>query len=301
MSIVVTTPTGHIGRVVVEQLLAAGETGVSVIVRDPSRLAPDVRERVAVHQGDLADEAFVTEATQGAEALFWLTPPSFTTPDWKGLLTHSAYVGSNAVRANRIPYVVHLSSAGADHAEGFGPVSYLQIVENALAETGAHVLNLRPGFFYENFLQQRQAILEQGAIFEPFAPEVTYPLIATRDIGVAAADRLLKRHSWPSGASILGLHGPAPTPSFGEAATIIGDAIGRPVKFVQVPIEAFVAPLRQMGASESVIVGYTELLTAVGRGESPAEPRTPETTTPTTLYEWARETFAPTSAAAAAH
>ncbi len=43
--IVVTTPTGHIGSQVVQDLLAANEA-VRVIVRDPARLAADVRARV---------------------------------------------------------------------------------------------------------------------------------------------------------------------------------------------------------------------------------------------------------------
>ena len=43
--IVVTTPTGNIGRHVVRHLLDAGEA-LRLIVRDPSRLAPDVRDRV---------------------------------------------------------------------------------------------------------------------------------------------------------------------------------------------------------------------------------------------------------------
>jgi len=290
MSIVVTTPTGNIGRVVVEKLLEAGEE-VAVLARHPEKLSVSVRERVTVHEGDLSDESFVAKATQGAEALFWLTPPSFTEPDWKALFERSARIGSNAVRTNQIPYVVHVSSAGAHQTEGLGPVSNLHIIENALADTGASVLQLRPGFFYENFLPQREAILNQGAIYEPFAPETTFPLIATYDIGVVAAQRLRERASWASGSTVLGLHGPAPTPSFGEAARILGEAIGRPVQFVQVPIEAVTDQFRQMGASESVIQGYAELLIGVGQGAQPAEPRTPETTTPPTLREWAKRTL----------
>jgi hypothetical protein len=93
--------------------------------------------------------------------------------------------------------------------------------------------------------------------------------------------------------TILGLHGPADPPTFGEASTIIGDAIGKPVRYVEIPMEAMQEQFRQMGASESFIQGFTEMETALGRGIQPAEPRTPETTTPTTLFDWAREVLKP--------
>lgn len=120
-------------------------------------------------------------------------------------------------------------------------------------------------------------------------------MIATHDIGVIAAQKLLNR-SWSS--SVLGLHGPNPTPSFSHAAAIIGEAVGRPVRLVTIPLEAVKPQLLQSGASVSVADGYTELLSALARGEQPAEPRTPETTTPTTLAQWARDVIGPLVSAA---
>jgi nucleoside-diphosphate-sugar epimerase len=59
--IVVTTPTGQIGSKLVPHLLTAGEA-VRVIVRDPSKLAPDIRERVEIVTGSLDDEAVFQSA-----------------------------------------------------------------------------------------------------------------------------------------------------------------------------------------------------------------------------------------------
>ena len=69
--IVVTTPTGHIGRQVLENLLDGGEP-VRVIVRDPSRLPRSLRERVEVVQGSHGDADIVDRAFAGADAVFWL-------------------------------------------------------------------------------------------------------------------------------------------------------------------------------------------------------------------------------------
>ncbi len=290
MAIVVTTPTGHIGRKIVEYLLDQNAE-VAVIVRDPAKLAPEVRERAIVHQGDLYDTAFVQKVTEGADALFWLTPPNYTAPDWKASYVDSAASAVAAINANRLPYVIHLSSAGADRSSGFGPVSFLHLVENALNETDAHVLHLRPTYFYENYLSNLDTIKTHGAIYSPIPASISYPMIATKDIAAVAARRLQAK-DW-SGKEIMGLHGPAEQPTFGEAATIIGEAIGKPIQYIEVPLESVKPQLLQIGFSESVASIYPELLDALARNEQPAEPRTPETTTPTTLREWATETLRP--------
>ena len=72
--IVVTAPTGLIGHQVLDNLLGSGEP-VRVIVRDPSRLPAQTRERVEVVQGSHGDVGVVNRAFAGADAVFWLVPP----------------------------------------------------------------------------------------------------------------------------------------------------------------------------------------------------------------------------------
>ncbi|MDQ2799101.1 MAG: NAD(P)H-binding protein, partial [Armatimonadota bacterium] len=153
MSIAITTPTGHIGSRVTRRLFDAGED-LTLLVRSPEKLPADIREKARLEVGDLTDADFVARATKGAESLFWLTFVPFTAPDPRGAAAHFASVAANAVRANRIPYVVNLSSFGAHHATGYGPVSNMQMVENALNDAGENVLHLRPGSFMENYLMQ---------------------------------------------------------------------------------------------------------------------------------------------------
>lgn len=290
MSIVVTTPTGNIGRVVVEELLKAGEK-VTVVVRDPAKLSPEVREKVTIVVGNQYEPGVLESATVGAEALFYLTPPNFSAPDWKALFEQSAATVSNAIKVNNVPFVVHLSSAGADRKSGLGPVSYLHLIEDAITGTGTNVLHLRPGYFYENILLQVDAIRNTGSIYYPFGPEVKSTQIATRDIGIVAAQKLRSR-DWTQ-SQILGLHGPEEQHTFAEIAGIVGDVTGKPVQFVQIPLDAFHAQLLQFGASGSVADNYVEFMVAVGNGFAPLEPRTLETTTQTTFREWASEVLKP--------
>ena len=73
MKILVTTPTGNIGRKMVPELLAP-EFSVRVIVRDPDRLPAEIREQVEVIRGSIDDAPTLRRALDGVEALFWCVP-----------------------------------------------------------------------------------------------------------------------------------------------------------------------------------------------------------------------------------
>lgn len=73
--IVVTTPTGAIGRQVLDNILDSGER-IRVIARDPSRLPSHARERIEVIRGSHGDIDAANQAFKGADAVFWLVPPN---------------------------------------------------------------------------------------------------------------------------------------------------------------------------------------------------------------------------------
>ena len=73
--IVITAPTGNIGRQVLSHLLEAGAS-VRVIVRAASKLPESVRKRVEVVEGSHGDAGTVERAFAGVDTLFWLVPPN---------------------------------------------------------------------------------------------------------------------------------------------------------------------------------------------------------------------------------
>jgi hypothetical protein len=87
----------------------------------------------------------------------------------------------------------------------------------------------------------------------------------------------------------------------GELADRTGEALGRPVRYVPVPLDAVAAGLAAAGMTPSVVHGYRALLggLAASRFERP-EARTPATTTPTEFAAWARLALRPAYDAAAA-
>ena len=288
MSIVITAPTGHIGGKLTEILLAEN-ADLTLIVRDPAKLSEDIRSRVTVKQGDLADAEFVAKATEGADALFWLNPPNFTAPDVSAYYESLRQSAVKAITANKIPRVVHISSGGGGNRQA-GLITETFKTEDALNATGAHALSLRAGSFMENFLSYLPTLKNDGAWYGLNRPDLKLPFVATQDIAAVAARKLL--HPDWQGQTFLAVHGAADlTPT--EAMEILTETTGKTLKYVQVPAEAMRQTLLGFGASESIVAGYIEMLTAFDTGIYAAEPRTVETTTPTTLAEWSAANLKP--------
>src|SRR5260370_29618574 len=110
-----------------------------------------------------------------------------------------------------------------------GQVSGAGDVEKILNQAAADVTHLRPAYFMENFLWQLEAIAAKGGIFMPMKPSTRIPMIATRDIARAAADRLLDA-GWGR-QSALALLGPGDL-SFAAAAATLSPGLGSAVSYM---------------------------------------------------------------------
>ncbi|MGB3544354.1 NAD(P)H-binding protein [Rubrivirga sp.] len=285
----ITTPTGHIGSALTRLLLDAGRDDLVLLVRDASKLSADVRARTETREGVLEDADYVRAATEGADALFWLSPVNWGHPDpmdWYETLGRSV-VG--AVEGG-VGHVVHLSSEGAQDRDGHGPVSGLGRIEDALDATTAAVRHLRPTFFFENFEAQIPAIQNAGAVFFPVPETTATGMIATADIAQAAADLLLDL-DW-SGTETVPLLG-AEDLTYADAAAVLSKALGRDVRAQQIPPQALHGQLSEMGAPKAWADAMVQLYTSIGSDAYSGDERTAASTTPTRLEDWARESLRP--------
>ena len=141
VKIVVTTPTGHVGSQVARLLVQGGERP-TVLLRDASRLDPELLALVDAVEGDQADSDLVQRATDGADALFWVDPPSDADDPLDGYAAMASSV-ARAVSENRIARTVFQSSVGAEKRHGAGEIDGLATTEVALDETGRPVVHLR--------------------------------------------------------------------------------------------------------------------------------------------------------------
>lgn len=115
-------------------------------------------------------------------------------------------------------------------------------------------------------------------------------MVATRDIGMTAAQWLTDR-DW-SGQEGVGVHGPEDL-SLNQSAEVIAKAIAKPVRFQPVSPENYYKSVLQSGCSPAFAQSLLNMFAEVAEGIYDAEPRTPGTTTPTTLRQWAEAAISP--------
>jgi uncharacterized protein YbjT (DUF2867 family) len=290
--IVVMGAAGHTGKGIVEAVLKAGKQ-VRVLGRDAAKLADYAKQGAEVVTGDAADADYLTRAFRGADAVYTLIPPNPTAPDFPAYQDRIGEATARAIRDGGVKNALLLSSVGAQHASGVGPIAGLHRQEERLrAIDGLNVVFLRPGYFMENLYAVLGMIKHQGINGGAIAGNVPYAAIATRDISAVAAQLLLTRDF--SGASVRELLGPRDYTN-DELTRILGEKIGKPdLAYVQFPYEAFSGALQQMGFSKSLADGYADMSRGFNEGRVRSiEGRSARNTTPTTF-----ETFADELAAA---
>jgi uncharacterized protein YbjT (DUF2867 family) len=284
--------TGNTGSIVAERLLVEGQK-VRVVGRTAERLQALASHGAEPFAGDVIDSAFLTRALRGAKAVYVMIPPAMNNPDYRAYQESVSDAIARALEDSGIKHAVCLSSIGADKAEKTGPVVGLHRLEEKLNRiSGLNVLHLRAAYFMENTLAQIQLIQTMGAAAGPLRSDLELPMIATRDIGAAAADALLQ----------LSFHGNSTRELLGQrdismagVAAILGKALNKPdLAYVQAPEEQVRAALLGAGMSRNGAGLILEMAAALNSGHMRAlEPRSERNTTPTSYETFAREEFVP--------
>jgi uncharacterized protein YbjT (DUF2867 family) len=284
--------TGNIGSVITRALLEKGEK-VRAVGRNAGRLQPFVRRGAEAFLGDAADAEGMTRALTGARAAFLMIPPCMTSPDYRATQEKTSDAFSAAAKNSALQYAVNLSSYGAQVPAGTGPIAGLHNSEKKLnAIDNLNVLHLRAGYFFENHLAGIQMIQMMGIFGGALKGDLRIPMIATRDIGAYAAERLLKLDF--SGKRTQELQGQRDL-TLTEVVAVIAKALRKPdLRYVQFPFDQVEKVLEQMGAPAKTVASFIELFQAINNGiVTTTETRSPANTTPTSIETFVKEVFAP--------
>ena len=289
--IVITTPTSNIGRQVLANILAGGQR-VRVIARDPSRLPPQTRERVEVVQGSHGDRDVVRQAFAGADAVFWLVPPNPAAKTLEAAYLDFTRPACEALKSQGVRRVVGVSALGRGTAVAGNArlVTASLAMDDLIASMGVNYRALTMPSFMDNILRQVEPIKSRGVFFSPISGDRKLPTCAARDIAAVAA-RLLLDHSW-SGVGDAAVLGPEDL-SFNDMAEIMSGVLGKPVRFQQITFEEFKAGFIERGASEAFAQGMVDMMAAKNDGLDNAEPRTSQSTTPTSFRQWCEDVLKP--------
>jgi uncharacterized protein YbjT (DUF2867 family) len=284
--------TGNIGSVITKKLLEKGET-VRVVGRNAARLEQYARRGAEAFVADIKDAEALTKALTGARAAFLMMPPGMTSPDYRAQQEVESYAISTAAKNSGLQYAVSLSSIGAQAPAGTGPILGLHDSERRLnAVERLNVLHLRPAYFMENHLSAISMIQMMGTFGGALKPDLKIPMIATRDVGASAAERLLKLDF--SGKQTQELLGERDL-NMTEVVAVISRGIGKPdLRYVQFSYEQVEQTLVQMGLSTKTAAYLIEMFQGFNNGiVAGLEPRSAANTTPTSIETFVKEVFAP--------
>ncbi len=257
---VVAGASGNTGKVVAETLLSQKKP-VRVVLRDASKGEAWKARGAEVAIAELDDAAALTRALKGATGAYFLLPPQMSSTDSRkdSALRTAAIV--KAVEASGVPHVVFLSSVGAQHASGTGPILSLHDAEVALRAVKADVTFVRASYFMENWGASLYA-LAQGALPTFLTADAKIAMVATRDIGTTAAKALVEGGH---GKSVIELSGPRDY-SPHDVAAALARVTGQTIELQVGPEEAMIPALTGAGLNAHWAGLYKEMTHGVNTG-----------------------------------
>jgi uncharacterized protein YbjT (DUF2867 family) len=264
MKYVITGSLGHISKPLGQKLLQAGHEVTIISSKESNRAAIEkLGAKAAI--GSVEDVAFLTRSFAGADAVYTMVPPHFAATNWKEWIGQIGKNYADAIRANRINYVVNLSSVGAHLPDGCGPVSGLYKVEQALnALHDINIKHIRPTYFFDNLLANVGLAKQMDIIGSNFGGADQKMVLAdTSDIADAAFEELSTLQF--SGHSVRYIASDERTSD--EVAKIIGAAISKPsLPWIVFTNEQAKAGMLQAGLPEEITKNYVEMGDALHSG-----------------------------------
>jgi NAD(P)H dehydrogenase (quinone) len=232
----VTGATGHLGRLVVEELLSRGVPAADLVavVRTPGKAADLAERGVQVREGDYSRPETLPTALAGVQRLLLI---SGSEPGGR-VAQHTAVV--DAAKAAGVERITYTSILKADDTTN--PLAgEHQATEQVLRASGIPVTLLRNGWYTENYTEQLEQYLQRGEIVGA-AADGKVSAAPRADFAAAAAAALLADSD---GDAVHELGGPAF--DFTELAAAISDVTGTKVAYRNLSVEGYEAELHTAG------------------------------------------------------
>jgi len=282
---VITGATGNTGKVIASTLLESGKE-VRIIGRDAEKAKELTDKGAELFQGSTDDVELLKKAFAGATTVYAMLPMNMQAEDYTAYQMQHANAIAEAMKACNIKNVVSLSSQGAHIDSDSGIILGLHKMEQLFNRIdGLNTLHLRPCYFMGNTLGMVGMIKESGIMGSPIKGDLSFPIIATKDIADYAAKRLLaldfEGHNYQD---LLG----ARNVTYPEIAKVYGAVIGKPeLNYIEFSYADFKGAFMGMGASESVADKMNQFLEKLNAGKIFIAERNEAKTTPTTIEEFA--------------
>jgi uncharacterized protein YbjT (DUF2867 family) len=279
MQLLITGATGDVGSRVVRRLLER-DIRPRVLVRDEGKARSLFGERVDVFVGDLAEPASMRRALKGADTIYLVNVgPEIPQRDKAAAVLAKEEGVRRIIKLSSLDVEQGLA-IGAWHVKG----------EAAIRAAGLPFTFIRPTGFMSNLLAWAHSIKTERLV-RSSAADGRRPFIHSEDIAAVSVEALISEKY--VGQS-LPLTGPESL-TFGEATSIIAEAIGVPLAFRAISDEEARERYSRVSGSAEETEAHVALWRAIREGRLAAVTHEVERilgTKPITLRQWALENAA---------
>lgn len=223
-TLLVTGGSGHLGRRVLELLVAAKASKLVTTTRTPEKLADLAARGVEVRQADFDDPSTLPAAFAGVDRLLLISTDSFTYPGQR-IAQHKAAIAA-AVAAG-VKHVLYTSFVRTEPGNPAVVAGDHYATEQALVDSPLDYTLLRNNFYSDGLLMSLSSAVALGQLFSASnGGKISY--VTREDCARAAAAALAAS---TTGRHTLDITGPQAL-SDAEIAQIVNEVSGRPVQFV---------------------------------------------------------------------
>ena len=256
MSIVITGATGHLGRLVVEQLLADGTPAGDIIAtgRDTARLDDLAAHGVTIRRADFADPAQLRTSFAGADRLLLVS----TTTVGERFDNHRRAI--DAAHAAGITHLAYVSAVNAGTAR-MRLADEHRRTEEYLRSGDVPFTVLRNGWYLENYTGQLAQIVEHGTLLGSAADGRVSA--ASRQDYAAAAAVVLTQDGHLGATYELG----GEPFTLSELASTISHEVGADIGYRDLPVETYVEVLTAAGLPVELATVLADADAGLARGE----------------------------------
>ena len=226
--ILVTGATGQQGGAVAHALLREGRK-IRVMTRNPGKAAALGKAGAEIVKGDLTDPSDLRAALRGVQGVFAMSTPFEAGMDAE---VRQGIVMADAAKLAGVGHYVYTSVGSAHRHTGIPHFDSKWKVEQHIENIGLPATILRPVFFMENFTTFAKPS-PAGVITMPMKPGRKLAMVALRDIGEFGAAAFIRPKDFLGQA--IDLAGDELT--IPEAAAFLTKAMGRPIRFHELPLD----------------------------------------------------------------
>lgn len=250
-TILLTGANGQVSKATIAALQGSGHTLIG-LVRDPAK---GTELGIELRTGDLDKPRTLEGKFDGVDVAFLLSPP--------GAL--ASYQQSNAIHAAKqagVKHIVRMSAIGAAHDAPTLNGRIHALSDTELAHSGIPYTIVKPHFFAQNMLMTAPSIAAQGTFYFALG-DAKLPMVDVGDIAASVA-AILKNPA-PHAGKTYTLTGPEAI-SMHQFAAAVGEAIGKQVTYVAVPVSAAVDNFEKMGLDDYNQVALRDYFIAYSGG-----------------------------------